>query len=264
MPYITRDGVKLYYEEAGAGPAIVFVHGWCCDHTHFANQFQHFSRTNRVVSVDLRGHGLSDKPAEDYSMRLFAGDVAHICAELGIERATVVGHSMGGSVIAAMAAYHPELVQGAVAVDSGIMSNEGSRERLGPRIEAMSGPDYVSAATAMVDSMFLPCDDPGRRAAITNGMTAVPQHTMVSAMRANLDQTAESLGTISQPFLLISAGWLPADLPRLRATIPNLAFAQTYGSGHFSMLEVPDQVNAMLERFLALETGATQTAAASA
>jgi pimeloyl-ACP methyl ester carboxylesterase len=253
MPYLTRDGVKLYYEEAGAGPAIVFVHGWCCNHTHFARQFEHFSANHHVVSLDLRGHGDSDKPVEDYSMAQFADDVAFVCRELDIDRVVAVGHSMGGNAVTAMAARHPDLVQAAVAVDSSLIATPGSQQRLAPRIEAMSRPDYLDAAFAMINSMFLPCDDPARRREITEGMTSVPQHTMVSAMRANLAQTPESLGVVSQPFLLISAGWLPFDLDAIKRAVPNLSYGQTYGSGHFSMLEVPAQVNAMIERFLALE-----------
>ena len=256
MPYLTRDGVKLRYEHAGSGPAMVFIHGWCCNHTHFAPQFEHFSKTHRVVSVDLRGHGDSDKPVEDYTMPLFADDVAFVCRELGIDRVVAVGHSMGGSVVAALAAYHPELVQSGIAVDSPLLTTEGARERLTPRIDAMSGPEYLGAALTMVDSMFKPYDDPARRRAITQGMTSVPQYTMVSAMRGNLAQTAESLGTISQPILMISAGWVPFDINAIRQAMPNLSYAQTYGSGHFSMLEVPEQVNAMIERFLALEVEA--------
>ena len=174
-------------------------------------------------------------------------------SELGIDSMVVVGHSMGGTVAAALAAFHPQLVVAAVGVDSALMTSPGAVQRLTPRIDAMAGADYLKAALEMVDAMFLPCDDPTRRAAITEGMTSVPQHTMVSAMRGNLAQTPETLGTISQPFLMISAGWVPVDTAFIRQTIPNLRYAQTYGSGHFSMLEVPDQVNAMIERFLALE-----------
>jgi pimeloyl-ACP methyl ester carboxylesterase len=253
MPYVTRDGVKLYYEEKGSGPAIVFVHGWCCDHTHFTRQANYFGERFRVVSVDLRGHGVSDKPADEYTMPLFADDVAFVCRELGIGRVVAAGHSMGGNVVAAMAARHPDLVQAAVAVDSALIATEVARQRLAPRLEAMAAADYLPAALAMVDAMFLPCDDPERRRQITEGMTSVPQHTMVSAMRGNLAQTPEALGAVAQPFLLISAGWVPLDLEAIRAVVPNLSYAQTYGSGHFSMLEVPEQVNAMIERFLVLE-----------
>jgi pimeloyl-ACP methyl ester carboxylesterase len=120
----------------------------------------------------------------------------------------------------------------------------------------------MQAALAMVNSMFLPCDDPALCETIRQGMTSVPQHTMVSAMQGNLAQTAETLGTVTKPFLLISAGWVPVDLANVRKVIPNLSYGQTYGSGHFCMLEVPEQVNAMIERFLALEVATAAPALA--
>ena len=101
--------------------------------------------------------------------------------------------------------------------------------------------------------MFRSCDDPVRRDEITRSMTAMPQHTMVSAMQGILGQTTDTLGRVEQPFLLIPAGAVPIPTDALREVIPNLRTAQTYGSGHFSMLEVPDQINAMIERFIALE-----------
>jgi pimeloyl-ACP methyl ester carboxylesterase len=160
---------------------------------------------------------------------------------------------MGGSVVAALASRHPALVRAGVGIDSPLITTEAARQRLMPRIEALGGPDYLSAAQQIVDSMFLPCDDPERRRRITAGMTAAPQHTMESAFRLILSQTPAALGVIAQPFLLISAGWVPFDMEAIRRVVSNLSYAQTYGSGHFSMLEVPEQVNAMIDRFLALE-----------
>ena len=63
MPTIKRDGINLVYEERGSGsPAFVFVHGWTCDRSFFAPQADYFAKKHRVVSLDLRGHGQSDKP----------------------------------------------------------------------------------------------------------------------------------------------------------------------------------------------------------
>jgi pimeloyl-ACP methyl ester carboxylesterase len=63
LPTIVHQGFKLAYEDRGAGkPAFVFIHGWAGNHTFFAPQAAHFARRRRVVSVDLRGHGGSDKP----------------------------------------------------------------------------------------------------------------------------------------------------------------------------------------------------------
>src|SRR5690606_14663713 len=98
--------------------AMVFVHGWCCNHTYFASQFQRFSEDFRVIAVDLRGHGRSDKPEETYTIQGFADDVAWMCESLGVASAILVGHSMGGLITLILAASHPSLVRGAVFVDA--------------------------------------------------------------------------------------------------------------------------------------------------
>jgi pimeloyl-ACP methyl ester carboxylesterase len=97
MPWLQRDGVSLFYEEAGGGrPPIVLVHGWCCDHTFMAPQFAHFGDAHHILAVDLRGHGQSDRPQQAYTISGFADDLAWICHELTLQRPVVVGHSMGG------------------------------------------------------------------------------------------------------------------------------------------------------------------------
>src|SRR5207245_8301950 len=98
MPTIDRDGVKLFYEASGSGdPPFVFVHGWTCNHTHFAPQIEHFAKDHRVVAVDLRGHGASGAPTQPYTVAAFADDVVWLCDALRIERPVLVGHSMGGT-----------------------------------------------------------------------------------------------------------------------------------------------------------------------
>ncbi|HCL62979.1 MAG TPA: alpha/beta hydrolase, partial [Rhizobiales bacterium] len=111
MKSLRRNGVALFYEEADGGePPIVLVHGWCCDHSFFAPQLEHFARAgHRVVAVDLRGHGQSDKPEQPYTMQLFADDLAFLCGELKLVKPVVIGHSMGGVVAFAFAVRYPKL-----------------------------------------------------------------------------------------------------------------------------------------------------------
>ncbi len=106
MRSLRRHGVALFYEEKGTGePSVLLVHGWCCDHTYFAPQLGHFAgRGHRVVAVDLRGHGRSDKPHQEYTMQIFADDLAWVCERIGLEKPVVVGHSMGGIVAFNLAA----------------------------------------------------------------------------------------------------------------------------------------------------------------
>jgi pimeloyl-ACP methyl ester carboxylesterase len=260
LPYLDRDGVNLHYEEAGAGdPSLLFVHGWTCNLTHWRAQVEHFSARHRVVAVDLRGHGKSDAPEQEYTMEGYADDIAWLCRELSIERTVVIGHSMGGIVTLVAAARYPELVQAAVLVDAAFPPRMGAAQRLAPVIEALSGPDYLEFAANFIENMFSPADDPLRKAEIKAGMLATPQHVMLSSMRGNAQiDSAAVASAIRQPVLVISAGHIGFSDPSVMSTqYPHMRFAQTTGSGHFNMVEVPAQVNAMLERFLGIEVPKT-------
>ena len=97
MATIMHNGVKLAFEDRGAGkPAFIFVHGTACNRSFFAPQAEHFARRHRVVSVDLRGHGESDKPPGPYPIAAYADDIAYMIEQLGLGKAVAVGHSMGG------------------------------------------------------------------------------------------------------------------------------------------------------------------------
>lgn len=253
MPYLSRDGVRLHYQETGQGnPAIVFVHGWTCNHSHFARQVAHFCDDHRVVSVDLRGHGKSDAPQQEYSLEGFADDVAWMIDQLGLERPVVCGHSMGGMVAVMLAARHPEAVRARIIIDSPVVPTPHFRERIGPIIDSWSGPDYRGPLADFISGMFAATDDPERRMELTAGMLETPQHVAVSAMRAIAEtDTAAATAASDVPLLAIFAGLFEVDLAAVRALVPGSYVGQTVGSGHFNMLEVPGQVNAMIERFLA-------------
>lgn len=252
MQKLLRDGVALVYEEYGHGnPPMLMVHGWCCDHTNFAPQVEHFRHNYRVVTVDLRGHGESDKPDQDYTMATFVDDLAWLCKQLEIKKPVVIGHSLGGIVATHLAAQHPELPSAVIAVDSPILPSQEQLEGFASLAERLRGPAYLDAASDFVNGLFLPTDDQQRKARIVESIIYAPQHVMASIMEqvSSLD-CASVLSASKVPLLLISAGRTVQDVNRLREFCPQLVFGQTVGAGHFNHLEVPDQVNAMIERFI--------------
>lgn len=250
---VTDAGVTLAYDAAGRGdPPIIFVHGWSCDRTYFAPQFEHFAAAHAVVAVDLRGHGESGRPAPEadvYSVDAFADDVLAVSAAAGFDRPVVVGHSLGGLTALACAA-RPGAVRGAVMVDPAPIVNEPIKDFLGQAADAVEADADRSFRTAFVEGMFLPSDT-ARRAEIIAGMTGRPPRIAAAAVRAiaRFDGGA-ALGRVDVPLLSIGSATPTNTAEDLRAACPTITIGQTVGSGHFCQLEVPDQVNLMIERFL--------------
>ncbi len=149
MAFRTRDGVKLSFEETGHGKAVVLIHGWTCDRSYFAPQRDHLARTHRVVSVDLRGHGESDKPQGPYTIAGFADDVAWLCQDLGLVKPIVIGHSMGGMTALEVAARHPDLPRAIVACDSPMAVPEPLASNLGAISADFHKPDWRSGTPGL-------------------------------------------------------------------------------------------------------------------
>ncbi len=254
MKRIHRDGVSLAYQEAGQGnPPIVLVHGWACDHTHLAPQFEHLRASYRVVAVDLRGHGQSDKPQDGYSIKGFADDVAWLCVQLGVERPVVIGHSMGGVVAVALAASNPRLPGAIIALDSALVPHPGRPEQLNRIAEALQGDDYRQILEELLSPGFGPFIDSGLKAHILDQMTSLPQYVIAGSLAAIASHDRAAAAAACQaPLLYIHRGNPTTDLARLMDLCPQAIVAATVGAGHWLQLEVPDQVNAMIERFLAI------------
>ncbi len=256
MPFLQRNDVSLYFEQTeGGAPPVVLIHGWCCDHTYFAPQAQHFARLGHgVVAPDLRGHGRSDKPRQAYTMQVFADDVAWLCGELNLSKPILIGHSMGGIVAFDLAARYPDLPAAIVMLDSAVVLPVAARAGIPQFLEMLRGPDYAKALRDFAAAvLFLPSDDPARKARILDGMADAPQYMMISAYQGLADYDAgEAKGRVVVPSLYIAADEPSprSDIGRLRELIPQMLYGQTVGSGHFCQLEVPDQVNAMIDRFL--------------
>jgi pimeloyl-ACP methyl ester carboxylesterase len=250
-----RDGVRLAHEDTREGSwPILFIHGWGCDHSFFAPQVEFFRTRHRVVAVDLRGHGSSDAPQQDYTVAGFAEDLAWLCTELNLSKPVLVGHSMGGTIALEFAARYPELLTAAVLIDSVILPPPAFVEAWRPFAEALKEPGYVAILKQAVSSLFLPTDDSVRKADIVTLIAKTPQHVLASAFCHHIteyDATTAASGCRA-PLAYIGSEVAMADLHRFRTLYPQLITAQTLGSGHFSTLGVPDQINAMLARFFGM------------
>jgi pimeloyl-ACP methyl ester carboxylesterase len=116
LPYANNGGVRVFYEVAGEGPAMVLIHANPFDHNLWLYQTARFSTRFRIVAPDLRGYGHSDKVATPFALDDLAKDVVAVCADAGVTRAIVGGISVGSGVALALALDYPQLVQALVLV----------------------------------------------------------------------------------------------------------------------------------------------------
>jgi pimeloyl-ACP methyl ester carboxylesterase len=252
MPVLERDGVKLFYTDSGEGrPPLLFVHGFGGDHTHFAPQLRHFQRNHRVVALDRRGHGQSDKPEQAYTIEGFADDVAYCVRELGLHKPVVVAHSMG-VIGLELVARQPELAAALVVIDAPVSPPAPVLDAFQQALAGMRGAAWRDVIRGFADHVaFRPGDESELKARIVNAMCALPQHVLVSSWQNFLAyDTASAARGCRVPMLFLHAH-MPADLDCVRALIPHAVIERIEGAGHFPQLEAPELVNAALTRFIA-------------
>lgn len=261
------DGATLRYVVEGAGDAvpIAFAHGWCSKLEHWSPQAEHLCHSRRVVRWDRRGMGRSRSSAPAENPERHADDLAAILDREGIERMVVAGHAGGGPTAVAFAASHPSRTAGLVMVDTRIHrpAPPGEADRFAEGIERstqrLSGSDGPAYFERLYRSFFGPRADPAAvDEAVANALrTPVPAAS--AEMRHMVGDVAALAAAVTCPVLWVSAQ--PDDTATVLATFPAASPApfvgHVVGSGHFVQLEVPEQLNPMLDLFLDTLDGGT-------
>jgi pimeloyl-ACP methyl ester carboxylesterase len=247
------DQTKLHFDKGGFGnPTFIFIHGGGGDTSHLAPQFYFFARRGTAINLDLRGYGKSDKPAKYGTIAQYADDVACLCRQLKIASPIIVGHSMGGMVAVELAAKHAMLPSAIVLISSGVLFPKAALEDEENVLRGIKSVTYRTAIQALIDQICLPSDR--FKSHIEETFFAIPQEQWVAHFEAMFawDKVArERVSACKLPVLYIEdSGGCYSDLPLFSRLCPQLVIGKTVGSGHFPTLEVPEQVNSMIEHFV--------------
>ncbi len=252
--YATLDGSRVHYKSLGKGDrALIFVHGWTCNMDFWRLQVPAFADKTQVIAIDLPGHGQSDKPKIAYTMDLFALAVDAVMRDAKVEKAVLVGHSMGTPIIRQFYRKYPQKTLALVIVDGGLRSF-GKKEQMEPFLAPLRGPNYKEAASSMIDGMMGTVKSAELRQQIKDSMLATPQHVAVSAMEGMMDETLWATDKINVPVLAILAKspfWAPDNEQFFRSLASNLDYQMWEGVSHFLMMEKPAEFNEALAAFLA-------------
>jgi pimeloyl-ACP methyl ester carboxylesterase len=254
----TLDGMKIHSAVTGKGAkTVVLVHGWTCDSTSWSEQVPALEKNYRVVTLDLPGHGKSDSPKDGkYSMELFARAIESVRAEAKADRVVLVGHSMGTPVIVEYARLFPQHTAGLVFADGvtpGIVPPAAAGSAPGHPGDAMKGPDGRKNREAMINGLFTPQTSPAIQSKVRAMMLTPSDATAAGAMNATFNPDGQFLvGTIDVPVLAIYAGHSRLENPDyLHAHYTHVEITKIPDTGHFLMLEKPDEFNKLLLDFLA-------------
>jgi 3-oxoadipate enol-lactonase len=253
------DSVRLYYQSRGNGPAVMLVHGLSGNHQLWDRTVPALVDRYRAIAVDLRGHGQSDKPPGPYSVPGFAADLAVLLDQLAIERAVLVGLSMGGGVVQTFALSYPERVRALVLVSTSSDFPPETRARFHEWAARAEREGMAALAEVLVASWVAPAfraRDPAEFARQVRITAANAPHAFAAAARANAqrDWTAQ-LPRITCPVLFVG-GELDGATPQRAAAIyrqylPDVEIHLLPDVGHYVPLEAPEAFNRLLLAFLA-------------
>lgn len=257
MPTITCNDAQIAYDDVGQGDqSFVLLHGGAfCDRRYMAPLTAHFATRGRVVVPDLRGHGRSERVGR-ISNEQFADDTADLCRALGLQRPVVIGHSSGGHAALELAVRHPEVARALVLLDSGplvwpeeqVTQNRG----LAGLLRSANG----AAVLREVANAMLPASEPfdGRDALLASVAECDPT-VFADLIESDLEWDGVAVAAAcpsDTPLLALVSDHPYLDLEELQRLCPHAMVGRTVGSHHFHQLVVPDQVIAMIERFLAV------------
>lgn len=254
-PHVTlsRDGNPISYEVHGTGePTLVFVHGWSCDARYWRAQVPHFSRKYRVVTLDLAGHGHSGSTRSQYTMSSFGEDVRAVTEATGGRSVILVGHSMGGSVIAEAARLMPNRVMGLIGIDT--LENIEyplARDELDSMLSSMEK-DFQAGSRQFVGEMISPQTDPRLRDWILSDMSSAPPAIALSAMKEMMSQyvtgeAARIFETLRIPVVTVNGDLWPINYEANRRHMHSYDAIVLEKADHFLMMAKPMEFNRALE-----------------
>lgn len=269
MPMLQLASGAVHYEVTGRGePAILMIHGYSCTGQDWRLQVGGLSSAHTCITMDLRGHGQSEPASGDLTMADFARDAIALLEALNIEGAVLVGHSMGTRIAMEAALQAPERVSGLVLVDGSKI--EADAEEVGKEIRAaVEALGFAGWTERNMGEMFLDKLAPEDRALIIQRAVALGANVgvqlYVNMTAWDQDRLESAIEQVRVPVTVIqstsilpgeararcfvdeapNSPWLNAWRAEDKATI--VALAQT---GHFAMLEAPDQVNAAISNLI--------------
>lgn len=249
MPMLNRDGVKIHYEVAGEGPALILTHGYSSTAEMWDGQIAPLARRFKVVTWDMRGHGQSDYPVDPaaYSEEATVADMAALLDAVGAKDAVVGGLSLGGYMSLAFHRAHPERTRALLIVDTGPgykndQARDGWNESAIRRAERFEAEGFGDLSKASAEVRLARHRDASGLARAARGMLTQRDARVIESLPAIAVPAVVIVGANDTPFLAAS-DYMAAKIPGAKkVVIPD--------AGHSTNIDQPEAFNAAVLGFL--------------
>ena len=239
------------------------MHGFACAHGDWRHQLAHFEKTHEVIACDLRGHGETPGRPYECTIEHYGGDVAALVNNLELRGAILVGHSMGCRVVLEASRLVPKRVRGLVLVDGSRQGSGDPAQAEALTRSAIVAAGYEKFAENVFRQMFLEWSPLAEE--ILARVKRMPPETgtalWANMVRWDATQLDAALDALRVPLMAIQSTWITPERKRLPLkageSSPWLDLLKSHGAqmhivpgtGHFTMLEAPDQVNRLIAEF---------------
>ena len=249
---LSSDSVRIAYEVHSESrkegmPVLVFVHGWSCDRTYWKKQIPYFAKKLKVVTIDLGGHGESGLGRKNWTMEAYGEDVASVIKKINAHNVILLGHSMGGSVIAEAAMRIRDRVSGLILIDAYNELGPGFTPEQAEEFIVPFKANFSEKTKSFVHEMFRPNADPEIVKQVTADMASAPSEVGISALQSLLNYLGvmpQTLKKLNLPVVVINTDVQPTDTKSMEQYGVQVMVME--GAGHFMMMENPNHFNPML------------------
>ncbi len=272
--FTTSDGVQLHYLEAGSGKPLVLIHGWSQCAEEFKHQIAELSASYRVIAIDQRGHGESEKPGFGYKIHRLSKDLRELLISLDLKDVAVLGHSMGCSVIwGYWELFGADRLAKIILVDepSHLTTNPAwtaaEKEAAGPIFaspesayevcNALAGPEGEATTRALIGGMLTKnCPDDVKEWIFQCNFRMTRQDASTLLLNHAFQDWRDLIPRITLPTLAIggrvsaipwkSVEWIARQIQGAQLEI----FEEQEGGNHFMFIENPDKFNRIVNEFI--------------
>jgi len=250
MPKLNRDGVELYYEAHGSGPAVLLTHGYSATSRMWSGQIEPLSKAHTLITWDMRGHGASDYPTDQaaYSEEATVADMAAILDAVGADEAVIGGLSLGGYMSMAFHLAHPERTRALLIIDTGPgykkdEPREGWNATALKTAERYETQGLGNLARGSVEMRTAQHRDATGLARAARGMLTQRDARVINSLPDIKVPAIVVVGADDTPFLAAS-DYMAAKIPSARKVVIPAA-------GHAANIDQPEAFNAAILDFLA-------------